>query len=125
VQLPGYITSEQREQLFKGALAFVMPSHTEGFGMPVVEAMVAGVPVIAADRGALPEVAGQAARFFEPDDVDTLMNLLRTIIADRGLRARMSELGIEQARQFNWKSSAGVLREAWSEAIESFRSARG
>ncbi len=82
VQLPGYITSEQREQLFKGALAFVMPSHTEGFGMPVVEAMTAGVPVIAADRGALPEVAGRAARFFEPDDIDGLTALLKTIILD-------------------------------------------
>ena len=125
VQLPGYITSDQREQLFKGALAFVMPSHTEGFGMPVVEAMTAGVPVIAADRGALPEVAGQAAQFFEPDDVETLTTLLRTIIADAALRARMSALGIQQARQFNWRSSAVALREAWTLALESSRSARG
>ena len=91
VQLPGYITSEQREQLFKRALAFVMPSHTEGFGMPVVEAMTAGVPVVAADRGALPEVAGRAAGFFEPDDVDGLTALLKKIILDDGMRATMRE----------------------------------
>lgn len=125
VQLPGYITSEQREQLFKGALAFVMPSHTEGFGMPVVEAMTAGVPVIAADRGALPEVAGRAARFFEPDDVDGLTALLKTIILDSGMRAAMRESGIGQAGRFSWRSSAAALRDAWTLAVESRRSARG
>lgn len=124
VKLPGYITSEQREQLFKGALAFVMPSHTEGFGMPVVEAMTAGVPVIAADRGALPEVAGTAARFFEPDDVDGLTALLRTLILDSGMRAAMRESGIEQAGRFSWRSSAAALRDAWAVAVESRRSAR-
>ena len=125
VQLPGYITSDQREQLFKGALAFVMPSHTEGFGMPVVEAMTAGVPVIAADRGALPEVAGRAARFFEPDDVDALTALLKSIILDSGMRALMREHGIEQARHFRWQSSAAALREAWTLAVESRRGLRG
>jgi glycosyltransferase involved in cell wall biosynthesis len=125
VQLPGYITSEQREQLFKGALAFVMPSHTEGFGMPVVEAMTAGVPVIAADRGALPEVAGRAARFFEPDDIDGLTALLKTIILDGGMREAMRKSGIEQATRFSWRSSAAALRAAWTLALESRRSARG
>ena len=125
VQLPGYITSEQREQLFKGALAFVMPSHTEGFGMPVVEAMTAGVPVIAADRGALPEVAGRAARFFEPDDVDALTALLKAMITDTSMRLALTTAGIEQAKQFNWRSSAAVLREAWSLAAASRRSTRG
>jgi len=125
VQLPGYIASEQREQLFKGALAFVMPSHTEGFGMPVVEAMTAGVPVIAADRGALPEVAGSAAQFFEPDDVDALTALLKKIILDSGMRSTMRESGIEQARRFSWRSSAAALRDAWTLAVESRRSGRG
>jgi glycosyltransferase involved in cell wall biosynthesis len=125
VQLPGYVASEQREQLFKGALAFVMPSHTEGFGMPVVEAMTAGVPVIAADRGALPEVAGSAARFFEPDDVDGLTALLKKIILDSGMRATMRESGIEQAGRFSWRSSAAALRDAWTLAVESRRSVRG
>jgi alpha-1,3-rhamnosyl/mannosyltransferase len=125
VQLPGYVASDQREQLFKGALAFVMPSHTEGFGMPVVEAMTAGVPVIAADRGALPEVAGSAARFFEPDDVDGLTELLKKIILDSGMRTTMRESGIEQARRFSWRSSAAALRDAWMLAVASQRSGRG
>lgn len=125
VQLPGYVASDQREQLFKGALAFVMPSHTEGFGMPVVEAMTAGVPVIAADRGALPEVAGRAAQYFEPDDVDALTALLKTTILDGGMRATMRVSGIEQAGRFSWRSSAAALRDAWTLAVESRRSARG
>ena len=122
VQLPGYIDGPEREALFSRALAFVMPSHTEGFGMPVVEAMTIGVPVIAADRGALPEVAGQAAHFFEPDDVDGLTSLLHAVVTEPGRRADMRARGLEQVRRFDWNASAMTLRDAWHRAVERRRS---
>jgi glycosyltransferase involved in cell wall biosynthesis len=118
VDLPGYIADSEREALYRRALLFVMPSHTEGFGMPVLEAMTVGVPVIAADRGALPEVAGGAAKFFEPDDADGLTALLAQLLTDETERRRMRELGWARAAHYSWEASARVLRRAWAQAVE-------
>jgi glycosyltransferase involved in cell wall biosynthesis len=124
VQLPGYISAGERETLFSRAIAFVMPSHTEGFGMPVVEAMKMGVPVIAADRGALPEVAGSAAHFFEPDDVEGLTSILQAVLTEPARRADMRARGLEQAKRFDWRTSAATLRDAWTRAVEANRDGR-
>ncbi len=124
VDLPGYIADADREPLYRRALVFVMPSHTEGFGMPVLEAMTVGVPVIAADRGALPEVAGGAAQFFEPDDTDGLTALLARLVTDAAERHRLRELGWSRAAAYSWAQSANDLRRAWTLAIEG-RARRG
>ena len=118
VDLPGYIPDADREALYRRALLFVMPSHTEGFGMPVLEAMTVGVPVIAADRGALPEVARGAAEFFEPDDADGLTALLARLLTDAGARQRMREQGWARASAYRWADSARTLRTAWAQAVE-------
>jgi glycosyltransferase involved in cell wall biosynthesis len=122
VDLPGYVEPGGREALFRQALLFVMPSHTEGFGMPVVEAMTIGVPVVASNRGALPEVGGDAAVSFEPDDADGLSLALERLLVDAAERQRLRALGWRQARQFDWAASAGRLREAWMLACEERRS---
>lgn len=124
VDLPDYIADEQREALYRRALIFVMPSHTEGFGMPVLEAMTVGIPVIAADRGALPEVALGAAQFFEPDDTDGLTALLARLIGDTDERQRLRELGWSRASAYSWAQSARDLRQAWAMAVEG-RARRG
>ena len=118
VTFPGYVPDADREALFKSALIFVMPSHTEGFGMPVLEAMTAGVPVIAADRGALPEVLGDAGLLFEPDDAEKLESLLASLLADPAKRQELRERGWRRARAFDWRTSAQALREAWRRARE-------
>lgn len=125
VEFPGYIDAGDREALFSRALVFIMPSHTEGFGMPVLEAMTTGVPVIAADRGALPEVAGDAAIFFEPDDARALEAAMYTLLTDPARRQSMRERGWQRAQAFDWRASAARLRDAWTLAHETFRGRRG
>jgi glycosyltransferase involved in cell wall biosynthesis len=117
VRLPGYVAPGDRLGLYRGALAFVLPSHLEGFGMPVVEAMTVGVPVIAADRGALPEVAGGAARLVDPDDPEAVAAALDAVLANPPLRRAMIEQGWTAAGRYTWSRTAAALREAWARAL--------
>jgi len=125
VELPGYVPADAREALYQRALVFIMPSHDEGFGMPVLEAMTVGVPVIAANRGALPEVAKGAARFFDPDDATQLAAMLADLVASPNARESMREAGWQRARAFSWHESAARLRHAWAQAQIAQRSRRG
>jgi glycosyltransferase involved in cell wall biosynthesis len=125
VRMPGYIPDERRVDVYREALVLVLPSHTEGFGMPVAEAMTVGVPVIAANRGALPEVVGTAGRLFEPDDAKALAALLAQVLASPAARHEMREAGLRQAQRFEWQTSARRLREAWTLAVEHRKTRRG
>lgn len=125
VEMPGYVSERDRFALFQRALVLVLPSHNEGFGMPALEAMTAGVPVIAADRGALPEVTAGAARLFEPDDESQLTMMLEEVLADASARQAMREAGWTRARNYTWRDSAVRLREAWKLAVEHRRHRRG
>jgi glycosyltransferase involved in cell wall biosynthesis len=113
VELPGYVDEPTKRALFQRALVFVLPSHAEGFGMPALEAMTAGVPVVAANRGALPEVVGAAARLFDADEPDMLATVLTDVLGDAQMRRRMTDAGIARARSFTWTSTATRLRDAW------------
>ena len=118
VEFPGYVPAAERERLFNRALLFIMPSHTEGFGMPVLEAMTLGVPVVVADRGALPEVVEDAGVRFEPDDAEGLAALLLDLIQNRTRRDNLRERGWRRASAYDWRRSANSLREAWRKARE-------
>ena len=122
VEVTGYVDPDKRLPLYQGALAFVLPSHTEGFGMPAVEAMMAGVPVIAADRGALRQSVGAAGRLFDPRDPDALVAALTDVLGSRPLRDRMSEAGRRHAEQFTWRRTAEGFRDGWALASEARRS---
>ena len=111
--------------MYDGALVFVLPSHTEGFGLPAVEAMMAGVPVIAANRGALAESVGAAGWLVDPDDRSALAHALHTVLTDRARRLRMSDDGRRHAEQFTWASTAHHTREAWHLAVEHRRERHG
>jgi glycosyltransferase involved in cell wall biosynthesis len=112
----GYIADEAREGLYKGAAMLVLPSFNEGFGLPVLEAMTAGVPVIAANRGALPEVLGDAGLLIEPDDVEGLVHAMQQVLTRPGLAEALASRGPRRARQFDWISSAHALRGAYEDA---------
>lgn len=117
----GYVPASDREALFKGAQALVLPSFDEGFGIPALEAMSAGVPVVVSNRGALPEVVGDAGLLIDPDDTESLAAALERIIGDSELRAACARRGLERARQFTWAQTARDVRRAYEDALVSRR----
>ena len=102
----GYVRDDHLPGLYAGALTLAMPSLYEGFGLPVLEAMASGVPVVAADRSALPETCGGAAILVDPDDHTALADALAATTTDEGLRARLVSAGLERASQYTWTRSA-------------------
>ncbi|HZL99617.1 MAG TPA: glycosyltransferase family 1 protein, partial [Planctomycetota bacterium] len=125
VEVPGYLTAAQREALYRRALVFAMPSHSEGFGMPALEAMTVGVPVVAANRGALPEVLGGAGVLVEPDDVIGLADAMGTLLDNASLRQQKRELGWARAEAFDWQTTAHAVRGAWTAAANRRRGLHG
>jgi glycosyltransferase involved in cell wall biosynthesis len=121
----GYVASSARRALYEGACALIHPSFEEGFGMTVLEAMTTGVPVVAAARGAIPEVAGDAALLVDPDDRDALAGAIEQIVDDQMLAARLSAAGIAQSSHFAWDRAAGATIQAYRAAIEHRSTRRG
>ncbi|WP_433381873.1 glycosyltransferase family 4 protein [Actinoplanes sp. CA-142083] len=104
---PGFISTEELVQLYSGATAFVFPSLYEGFGLPVLEAMASGCPVVTYDNSSLPEVAGEAALLLGPQD--DLSTALDEIFSDDARRERMRESGLKQAEQFTWAATVDQM----------------
>lgn len=106
VVFTGPVSDAELAALYAAALACVIVSFSEGFGLPGLEAMAAGVPVIAARAGSLPEIYGDAARFCDPLDVDSIATALREIASDERLRERLAARGRERAGEFSWARTA-------------------
>jgi glycosyltransferase involved in cell wall biosynthesis len=106
IHAPGYVDRETLGRWYSRARVFAFPSLNEGFGMPVLEAMSAGVPVLAARRAALPEVCGDAALLVDPEDVEAIAAALGQLMVDDGLRERLIERGLDRAAQFSWEKAA-------------------
>ena len=117
VEYRGYVTSDDREALFKGAQIFVLPSFDEGFGIPALEAMSAGVPVVVSNRGALPEVVGDAGLFIDPDDVESVTAALDRVLGDADLRTTCIHRGLDRAQKFSWTQTARDVRRAYEDAL--------
>lgn len=102
----GRVSDEELRALYENAGVFLFPSRYEGFGVPPLEAMTLGCPVISADAASMPEVLGDAARFFRSDDEEDLAAAIRQVAADGGLRASLAERGRSQAKRYHWSDGA-------------------
>lgn len=117
VEIAGYVDPDQRVEIYRRALALVMPSHTEGFGLPALEAMTVGVPVVAASRGALPEVLGGAGVLCDASDARALSAAIESVISSPAQRNQMRDAGWRRALDFSWAHTATRTREAWAQAV--------
>jgi glycosyltransferase involved in cell wall biosynthesis len=108
LKLLGHVPDDDLPGLYAGAEAFVLPSVYEGFGLPVLEAMASGTPVVAANTTALPETCGGAAKLVEPE-AEALRDVLTRLVTDDGERARLRELGFKRAREFSWERTAAEV----------------
>jgi glycosyltransferase involved in cell wall biosynthesis len=111
VRFPGWVDASDLEGLYQAARCFVFPSRHEGFGLPILEAMRRGVPVACAHASALPEVAGDAALYFDPDRPDELAHCLVTLLTKADTAREFASRGIEHQQSFTWRRTAeGTLR---------------
>jgi glycosyltransferase involved in cell wall biosynthesis len=106
IETPGYVSDEEANRLLAGATAYLFPSYYEGFGLPALESMVAGAPLIAADIPALREVAGAAALFVAPADLDGWANAMQQLATDENLRHELIQKGNTRAQAFSWPQTA-------------------
>ena len=106
VRFTGYIADADLPALLSGALAFVFPSLYEGFGMPLLEAMACGTPVLASATSALPEIAGDAALLIDPEDTAAIADGMARLASDAVLRADLRARGLARAAQFTWERCA-------------------
>ena len=114
----GYVEPADRRRLYEGARLLVQPSFEEGFGMPVLEAMTLGVPVVAANRGALPEVLGEAGALVDPNEPGQLDSAIERMIGDQDFAAACAAKGPLRARLFSWEATARSVHRAYQQAIE-------
>ena len=117
VEITGYVDTARKIELFANARMLVLPSYEEGFGLPVLEAMACGVPVVVSSRGSLPEVAGGAAEPIDPDDAEAMAAKMRELLDDRHAQAA-AQRGLLQASQYSWAACAAAARQAYASAME-------
>jgi glycosyltransferase involved in cell wall biosynthesis len=106
ILFPGYVADDDKAALISGATALVYPSLYEGFGLPVLEAMACGTPVLTSNVSSLPEVAGDAALLVNPLDIDDIAAGMSRLISDANLRHALVEMGYAQVRKFSWANAA-------------------
>jgi glycosyltransferase involved in cell wall biosynthesis len=117
VHVTGYVAEEDLPALYSGADLFVFPSLYEGFGLPVLEAMACGTPVVTSAVSSLPEVAGDAALLVDPFDVDALTTAMRRVLEDPALTSSLRERGQARAAQFSWERTARETLAVYEEVL--------
>jgi glycosyltransferase involved in cell wall biosynthesis len=121
----GYVSDDDLACLYSGCIALVFPSLYEGFGIPVLEAMACGAPVITSNTTALPEAAGDAALLVDPEDTATIAAAMRRMLDEPALRGELRARGFAHARQFTWARTARATAEAYQAALEWQQRRRG
>jgi glycosyltransferase involved in cell wall biosynthesis len=117
IQVRGYVPAPELEELYRRAAIFAFPSLDEGFGMPVLEAMARGVPVLTSNVSAMPEVAGDAAILVDPRDVTSIADGLRRLTTDSALRDALARAGIARAKEFTWEKAVEATWKVYGELL--------
>lgn len=118
VQFPGYLDDETLAALLNGASALVLPSLAEGFGLPAVEAMACGAPVLASDRGSLPEVVGDAGRLFDPEDPGDIARTINGFLADTAMQRELSARAVARSKLFTWERAAELAEQSFRRCVQ-------
>ena len=121
IELPGYVSAGELGALYARATIFAFPSLDEGFGMPVLEAMAAGVPVLTSNRSALPEVAGDAALLVNPEDTAQLTEALIRLTEEEGLRADLIGRGFRKVKDYSWSAAVNQTWDIYQGLLSSCR----
>jgi glycosyltransferase involved in cell wall biosynthesis len=109
VRFCGYVSDDDLVALYSSAVAAAMPSYSEGFGLPAVEAMACGSPVLSSTLGSLPEVVGDAGIYFDPFNIDEIATAITRMVSDEAGHARLSAIALERAPQFTWDNAARLV----------------
>ncbi len=114
VLLTGYVEDADLPAIYAAATAFVFPSLYEGFGLPPLEAMACGTPVICSNASSLPEVVAGAGLLVEPTDVDALQSAIHQVVTSESLRSDLSRSGLAHAAEFSWSKAAAATRHVYA-----------
>jgi glycosyltransferase involved in cell wall biosynthesis len=117
VRFLGWVSEADLEGLYSAAACFVFPSLAEGFGLPVLEAMERGVPVACSNASSLPEIAGDAARYFDPLQVDEIAGAMNELLTDRGKAEQLARAGTKRAATFSWERAARETIASYARAV--------
>lgn len=119
VRFTGFVTDEELAAIYRGARLYCFPSFYEGFGLPPLEAMANGVPVVSSDRSCLPEVLGDAAHYINPDDIEQMAKILYDVATDKTKRGMLRQRGFEQVKKYSWERCAKQTLEIYQNALRS------
>jgi glycosyltransferase involved in cell wall biosynthesis len=118
VYMPGYVPETEKPMWYNAAMCFCYPSLYEGFGLPPLEAMACGIPVVTSDRSSLPEVVGDAAQMVPALDIEALSTALYQLIASPSRRAEYAQRGRARARRFSWEQAARQTVQAYHQSLQ-------
>ncbi|MDG1950209.1 MAG: glycosyltransferase family 1 protein [bacterium] len=111
-------TDAELANLYQNATLYLFPSRSEGFGLPPLEAMSFGVPVAAARRTSLPEILGDAALYFEPDDIEEMVRIMEQVLGDKKLQKELSFKGAKQIKRYSWKTMAAHIQTIYQDCAK-------
>jgi glycosyltransferase involved in cell wall biosynthesis len=119
VRYIGPVAEEDKPALYRGARAFLYPTRYEGFGLPALEALACGVPVVGSNASSVPEIVGEAGMLVKPDDARSMAGALIAVVTDDELHDKLANAAQEQARKFSWEKCARETLQAYRDALDS------